>query len=491
MTLITALQNPVAYNHAVPTIEVIETHISWVLLTGDYAYKIKKPIQFDFLDFSTLEKRQFYCLEELRLNQRLAPDLYLQVVPITGDETSTQINGNGQVIDYAVQMRQFPEHQLLSVLASQHALSSDIIDQLADLIAVFHTQAAIADAASDYGSIALIEHWSLENFNHIRPLLNNAHQLAQLNQLQHWCEAELATKTSVLQQRKTKGFIRECHGDLHLGNIALFNGKVTPFDGIEFNLSLYWIDVINEIAFTMMDLQARGLMPQAYRLLNHYLSKTGDYQGLSVLRYYLVYRALVRAQISLLCWLQHQQARYLTDYQNYANLAESFIQVKPAVLMITHGYSGSGKSTISMQLAEQLGLIQLRADVERKRLFANSNQNIYTAERTVQTYQQLATLATDMLKAGFSVIVDATFLKSQQRQLFQQLAIEQHIKFVIIDLQASITELTQRIEQRQRVGIDASEATVAVLQQQLQHAEPLNDDEQSHVITLENLFKIE
>jgi uncharacterized protein len=487
MTFIIALQNPNAYAHSVSMIDVIETHISWVLLTGDYAYKIKKPIQFDFLDFSTLEKRRFYCLEELRLNRRLAPDLYLQVVPITGNDTTVQINGNGQIIDYAVQMRQFSSQQLLSMLADQHELSTDIIDQLADLIADFHAEAAIADVASDYGSIAMIEHWCLSNFNHIRPLLNNEQQLAQLNRLQQWCDVELTTKTALLQQRKAQGFVRECHGDLHLGNIALFQGKVTPFDGIEFNLGLHWIDVSNEIAFVVMDLQERGLNQLAYRLLNRYLSRTGDYQGLSILRYYLVYRALVRAKVALLSWQQHQQARYLTNYQNYADLAERFTQTTPPLLIITHGYSGSGKSTISTQLAERLGLMHLRSDVERQRLFANSRQDIYSEERIAQTYQYLAKLTNDILQAGFAVIVDATFLKQQQRQLFQQIALAQQVKFVILDLQASIEALIQRIEQRQSVGVDASEATVAVLQQQLQQAEPLSSDEQQYVITMQSI----
>ena len=480
MTIISTLQNPAAYSHPVTQIEVIETHISWLLLTGDYAYKIKKPICFDFLDFSSLEKRHFYCQEELRLNQRLAPALYLQVVAITGDETNAKINGDGQIIDYAVQMRQFPTENLLS----KQNVSTAMIDELADLIAEFHTQASrISEPASDYGSLAMIERYSLSNFQNIQPLLNNAEQLQQLNRLQHWCKYELNNKALLIEQRKTQGFIRECHGDLHLGNIVLFHGKVTPFDGIEFNPALHWIDVIDEIAFLVMDLEERGLNHLAYRCLNRYLSQTGDYQGLSVLNYYLVYRALVRAKVALLSWQQHQHAQYLNFYQNYADLAERFIQIKPASLIITHGYSGSGKSTVSAKLAEQFSWIQLRSDVERQRLFANTGQNIYSKEKTAQTYQQLAKLASEILNAGFSVIVDATFLKKQQRQLFKDLAFKQQVKFMILDLQASIEELTQRIKKRQNIGIDVSEATLEVLQQQLIEAEPLSDDEQQYVMT--------
>ena len=479
MTIITALQNPAAYSHPVTQIELIETHISWVLLTGDYAYKIKKPVRFDFLDFSSLEKRHFYCQEELRLNQRLAPDLYLQVVAITGDETNATINGNGQIIDYAVQMRQFPTENVLS----NQTVSTAMIDALADLIAKFHTQAKMAEPASDYGSLAMIEHYGLSNFKNIQPLLHTPEQIAQLKRLQHWYTQELSLKTPLIQQRKAQGFIRECHGDLHLGNIVLFHGKVTPFDGIEFNPALHWIDVIDEIAFLVMDLKERGLNQLAYRCLNRYLSRTGDYQGLGLLNYYLVYRALVRAKVALLSWQQHQETHYLNDYQNYADLAERFMQTKPAALIITHGFSGSGKSTLSAKLAEQFGWIQLRSDVERQRLFANTGQNIYSTEKTEQTYQQLAKLASEILNAGFSVIVDATFLKKQQRQLFQDLAVKLQVVVMILDVKASLEELTQRISQRQNTGTDVSEATLEVLQQQLINAEPLSEEEQQYVIT--------
>ncbi|CAG0987493.1 partial gluconokinase, partial [Anaerolineae bacterium] len=174
---------------------------------------------------------------------------------------------------------------------------------------------------------------------------------------------------------------------------------------------------------------------------------------------------------------------YLSDYQNYADLAERFMQTKPASLIITHGYSGSGKSTASTRLAEQFGWIQLRSDVERQRLFASNQQNIYSTEKTAQTYQHLAKLASELLKEGFTVIVDATFLKQSQRHIFQDLASKQHVKFIILDVQASLEQLTQRISQRQNLGTDVSEATIAVLQQQLIEAEPLSYDEQQYVIT--------
>jgi predicted kinase len=290
-----------------------------------------------------------------------------------------------------------------------------------------------------------------------------------------------------MEQRKSQGFIRECHGDLHLGNIAWFENRVTPFDGIEFNAALRWIDVMNEIAFLVMDLQQRNLKPFATRFLNHYLSKTGDYSGVSLLRYYLVYRALVRAKIALLSWQQHQNLHDFQDAESYANLAEAFTAPKPPVLLITHGYSGSGKSTVSRKVAEKFGAIHLRSDVERHRLFSTSkNQDIYSAEKSQQTYQKLADFAETILDAGFSVFVDATFLKYEQRNLFQNLAVKKKVKFLILDFQATEEELSRRIIQRQQLGNDASEATLTVLQYQLQTAQPLTLAEQKQTLSAEN-----
>jgi hypothetical protein len=494
MSLIQSLLKPAAYPHPVTALELIETHISWIILTGEYAYKIKKNIQFDFLDFSTLKKRHFFCDEELRLNRRLAPQLYLQVVPITGTLEQPKINGSGEILEYAVQMRQFCAKQLLSEIVTQGNLDSAMIDQLADLIADFHAHIKADTSNSVYGTVPTVQHWFLGNFAHIRPLLTDEKILGRLSQLEQWGKQELLKNTLLMAQRKQQGFIRECHGDLHLGNIALFENRVTPFDGIEFNPELRWIDVISEVAFVVMDLIQHGMTNFAYRFLNRYLTQTGDYQGLSLLRYYLVYRALVRTKIALLRWLQHQNSQDLREAENYLHLAENFSHPQPPVLMITHGYSGSGKSIFSEQLAETLGWIHLRSDVERQRLLGTAqhganravNQGIYSAANIQLIYQTLADLVAPLLNAGFSVIVDAAFLQREQRVLFEKLAIQKQVKFLILDFQASEPELSRRITQRLQSGNDASEATLAVLQQQLKTAQALTKAEQEKTIQIDS-----
>ena len=498
MSLIQALLNPAAYPHPVEHIELIETHISWVLLTGEFAYKIKKNVQFDFLDFSTLEKRHHYCDEELRFNGRFAPDLYLKVVPITGSLLNPHINGNGDIIEYAVQMKQFDGSKLLSHIAERGELSAAIIDELAELTVNFHNSANADRSSSHFGTPQEIHHWFKGNFAHIKPLINHAGFLQQILKLEQWGEQALLKNVLLMQQRKQQGFIRECHGDLHLGNITLIDNKVTPFDGIEFNPGLHWIDTISEIAFVVMDLQQRGFSQLAYRFLNGYLSKGGDYQGIALLPYYLVYRAMVRCKVALLRWQQHQNPQDFQEAQNYADLATRYSQPNPAKLVITHGYSGSGKSTLSAQLAENLGMIHLRSDVERQRLLDKAQQNnanhevnqgLYTPGNVLLVYNKLAELAATSLEAGFSVLIDAAFLQSNQRDLFAQLALHLHTGFAIVDFYAPEQELKRRISERIKSGTDASEATLAVLEHQLKTAQPLTAAELGKTIGINTCDK--
>jgi len=495
LTMIKALSEASAYQQEISAVSIVETHISWVLLTGKYAYKIKKPVNFGFLDFSTLEKRRFFCYEEVRLNRRLAPELYLDVVPITETPDQPKMGGTGEAIEYAVKMIQFPTGYTLSERAERGQLGSNEIDQITAIIADFHETVDRADDASLYGSSECIEHWFVENFDHIGPLLVDDNHKQQLQAIQTWGNLEWSNKAGLMRLRKQQGYVRECHGDLHLSNMTLINGKVTLFDCIEFNPKLRWIDVISEVAFLVIDLLHFGYDNYAYRLLNHYLQHTGDYQGMVLLRYYLVYRALVCAKVSLLRHAQQRNDAAVSDlaclkYVAFANLAERFTKVGRVALIITHGYSGSGKSTIAGQLAEKIGALQIRSDIERKRLFGYRAQEhtdsgldsgLYTQEASQKTYLHLAECAKVVIESGFSAIIDAAFLKARQRDLFRQLADAGGVQFLIVDFQASDEELSRRIRQRQN---DVSEATIDVLQHQRQSAEPMSSEEQNFVITI-------
>jgi aminoglycoside phosphotransferase family enzyme/predicted kinase len=499
MSLIENLQNPEIFEHSVERFEVIETHISWVLLTGDYVYKIKKPVDFGFLDFSTLEKRKHYCEEEIRLNRRLAPGLYLEAVSINGSEQHPVLNGDGPVIDYAVKMRQFPQAAQLDRLLHKEGIDFSIIDKLANKVADFHQSIRVAPAGESFGDLSHVEQPVLENFRHIRDCIDDKNSLTLLGKLENWSREQLSGLARVIERRKAEGFVRECHGDMHLRNIAIWHDEIVIFDCIEFNKSFYWIDVISDIAFLVMDLEDRGYAALACRFLNSYLERTGDYEGVRLLRFYKVYRALVRAKVDALRAAQEapdsdEYKKTLSDFVQYLELAERFTRHEKVVLLINHGLSGSGKSVGTGALMARFCAVQIRSDIERKRLYEISdteskrsevNQGIYSHEATRRTYDRLVELASILLASGYSVVVDAANLKSWQRQLFIELAAGMKISCFILDYQASLDTLRQRVRQRAQEGTDASDATLQILEHQLQSQQPLDPNEQAITVTID------
>ncbi len=472
------LDLPEAFPHGCEGAAHIETHISHLLLLGEFAYKIKKPVDLGFLDFSTLEKRRHCCDEELRLNRRQAPMIYLAVVPIYGTAESPSLVQAGPVLEYAVKMRRFEQEDLLN---HQLPKKQEIL-QLADQIARFHQQAPKADQASKFGTLESVNQPMQENFQLIRQQRHPLLEHDRLEPLQSWSEEFMSAMGDLLQERRESGHIRECHGDLHLGNITRFESELVPFDAIEFNPGLRWIDTLSDLAFLLMDLQDHKRDGQADLLLNRYLESTGDYAGLPLLRFYLLYRAMVRAKVSAIRFTQpdleaEESNAVLDEYRSYLTLAESVVRQTPGVLLITHGVSGSGKSYISEWFAEQLMAIRIRSDVERKRLFPDNTSDRYVAKATAITYAHLRRVAKRLLGASFSVVVDAAFLKQSQRQLFVKLARELSTPLLILDCSAPDELLKARIGKRRRDGDDPSEADLEVLSKQQTEEEALSDDE--------------
>ena len=482
--LVQALDNAAAFGHAISGLQRIETHISWIILTGEFAYKIKKPVDFGFLDYSTLALRRACCEEELRLNYRFAPQIYLRVVAIRGSLSSPRLHGDGRVIEYAVQMREFPQQSLFSYHATAATLRADMVDAIALRVAGLHRDAPVAAANSDFGSPRSVQHWSEENLAQLRNNVPAERMPASFDRLCQWYD-EITGLPERLRLRQQHGCIRECHGDLHLGNMALLDGEVVPFDCIEFNPELRWIDSISEAAFVAMDLQARGYPHFCWRFISGYLESSADYAGVDLLRYYFVYRALVRAKVEALR-LQAAASTEHEDYaglRNYLDLAAQWAGSQNAGLILMHGLSGSGKSTVAAALVEILGAIRLRSDVVRKRMFeleidADSESapgaGIYSADATTQTYRRLREYAADILAAGFLVIVDATFLSRSQRQVLLELASAQGCAAVVVDCNAPLDELRRRIREREN---DPSEANLQVLERQLEQQQPVDPAE--------------
>jgi aminoglycoside phosphotransferase family enzyme/predicted kinase len=488
--LVAALHSAERYPHAARGIRMKETHISWVLLAGRYAYKIKKALNLGFLDFSTLEARRFYCAEELRLNRRLAPRLYLDVMAIGGSPESPVLGGE-PAIEYAVRMRRFAQSLLMDSMLTRGRVMPAHIDQLAATVAQFHIGLPPTPPDSPYCAPDAPQTPVRQNFAQLLPLLSTADDLAMLESVRQASAREFEAHAPLFRQRAMHGCVRECHGDLHLGNIVLLDDTPTPFDGIEFNASLRWIDVINEAAFLVMDLLQRGQPQLAWRFLNAYLEATGDYAGVGVLRFYLSYRAVVRAKVAAIRAGQPDvpqkevKQAWATCRSHLALAHDCLLRRRPA-LIITHGLPGCGKTTFAQIMLERLGAIRIRSDVERKRLFnlasladshAQTGLDIYSEKATHRTYERLHELARDLLAAGFPVIVDAAFLRHAEREYFRALAKDMAVPFVIASLEVDTAILVQRLALRHSRGNDASEADYSVLQTLQAAQEPLREEE--------------
>jgi aminoglycoside phosphotransferase family enzyme/predicted kinase len=503
--LAAALLRPACYPHPVGEVRLLQTHISWVFLAGEHAYKVKKPVSLGFADFATLEARRFFCEEELRLNRRTAPDLYEAVVPITGSPDAPAVGGGGPVIEWAVKMRRFPQEALLDRVARTGALTPALVDAFAQSVAAFHAALPRAKDDSPFGTPREIRDEAVGNFAQIEAIGGVAEAEDVLRALRAWTERACAHLEAVFQSRRDEGFVRECHGDLHLGNVALIGGRPVAFDAIEFNEAFRWIDVMNEVAFPVMDLVHHGLPRLARRFLDRYLAGTGDYEGLAVLRFYLVYRAMVRAKVSAIRSRQAgvpelDRQRSARAFGEHVELAAHLSRPARAAVIAMHGLSGSGKTTAAQELLESLGAIRIRSDVERKRLHGLAasartgfapGEGLYAQGADDETYARLVILARQVVAAGHPVIVDATSLQRTRRETFRELAQDCGVPFVLFACVAPQEVLRERVVTRAREGTDASEAGLAVLERQIAHLEPLAAEELEWTVLLDTAHGLE
>jgi len=482
--LVQSLMDPVRWPQGGADRYRIDTHISTVILAGDVAYKLKKPLDLGFLDFFTIDARHRACIEELRLNSRLAPQIYQAVCAITGSIDRPRIDGDGEPIDWAVRMRRFDPDAILSSLMDR--LDAGLVGSLAERVARFHRDTARCDPAEAYGSADTVYEPMTQNLKQIST--RTPQFSADIELLKQWSALQRENLDGILQQRKSDGHIRECHGDLHLGNVALIDGEPVMFDAIEFNPGLRWIDTISDVAFMTMDLQERGRADLAYRFLDRYLQSGGDYEGLAVLRFYEVYRALVRAKIAAIRIGQAdlpgvEQDAVLGELTGYIAFAKQLIRSRRGAVVITRGVSGSGKSHVSEQLPDFLPAMRLRSDVERKRILGvdpyldATGQGAYSARLTQQTYARLVSLTNTVVDAGYVAVVDATFLKRAQRDVFRTLAGNLGVPFVVIDCDAPPEVLRERIVGRSGQAGNVSDADLGVLDVQLASREALSEAE--------------
>ncbi len=479
--LVAAMEAPACYPHPVDHVEHRDTHISSVLLAGDYAYKLKKPVDLGFVDFSTLQRRQHFCREELRLNARFAPDLYLGVVDIAGPPERPRIGGPGPLLEPAVRMHRFPQDALLSAQLAAGQLSGARIDSLAAALAAMHDEAPVATAGEPWGTPDAVLAPALENLRTLEPAPAGLPG-AELAAVDRYTRETGAALMPAFRERRAQGHFRECHGDLHLDNLLWWRDRVQAFDAIEFSPALRWIDTASDLAFTLMDLEFRGAPRLARRLLSAYLERTGDYAALQVLGFYRVYRAMVRAKVAAL------QGK--PEAAGYLALAEVRTHPGRPALVLTHGLSGSGKSRAALALVEAFGCIRLRSDVERKRLLglaaqqrtgSGLEQGAYTPDMSRRTYRRLAALADAALAGGYSVVVDAAALKAWQRREILSVGRRREVPCAVLALEAPREELERRLRRRAAKGRDASEADLSVLRHQLGELEPVRQADHPEV----------
>lgn len=473
--MVAALQ--AAFGASGEGVERIETHISTLLLHGAFADKLRKPLALPFLDFSTAAARRHDCEEELRLNRRTAPELYLDVRPVLGPPGQPRIGGPGDdagAIDWLLRMRRFDNEQLLARLAARGALTDAHIDALARRVADFH--AALPASPAAWGDPAEVLRWARANFA----------ALPALADLHDWTEREFERIAPRLALRRAQGFVREGHGDLHLGNIVVVDGEPLPFDAIEFNPALRHADTMTDAAFVFMDLWRHGLTRPAWRFASGYAEHGGDYGGAPLLPFFAVYRALVRAQVAA---IRNDETALQRDLRCAASLA-AMRRARPLLVLVS-GVSGSGKSTVTLELLQSLGAIRVRSDVERKRLAgvavterptAEQAQALYGAAMTRRTYAQLNGIAANLLRAGLNVIVDAAALRRDERDALRSVAEAAGADFHIAECTAPDAVLRERITKRIAQNRDASDATLAVLDLQLHVREPLAPDESALVL---------
>lgn len=486
---------PEAFQHPVGEIALRETHISWVVLTGSIAYKIKKAVKFDFIDALTLERRRTLCEEDLRLNRRLAPELYMDVVAITRKAGRLVVGSDGSAVEYAVRMQQFPASDELPALLARQDVTLAQMEALGESLAQFHLNAATSTRVQ---APEKTEQMFQSVFGNLAQLLAHfqGEHSAGLNRLIDWTHDAAQALESAFEARERDGFVRECHGDLHAANIVRLLGKLVAFDCIEFNPSLRWIDVLNDVAFLVMDLTSHDRSDLALAMLSRYLEVTGDYEGVHLLPFYAVYRALVRAKVDALATeeVPRRAAEFQDRLQRRIRVALTWATPRQPMLILMHGVSGSGKSWLSQQLVPELRAIRIRSDLERKRLAAmrplqsaaaHVREGIYAPQFSHRTYARLADSAEACLRAGFDVIVDAAFLDAVDRELFRVLAKRLGVRRVIVSCHADPAALAERMIGRASGHSDPSDATLSVLDVQLREIKPFDPAELPQVIAVD------
>lgn len=497
--LLKSLTKPEAYQETVTNVELVQTHVSWIFLTDSHAYKIKKPVDFGFLNFSTIDRRRFYCNEEVRLNRRLCPDVYEGVVEVREAPGGAAFHGTGQVIDYAVRMKRLPEERMLERLVERGEVTPAAIRDVARVIADFHRTAVTSHSIAEYGRLERIMFNWEENLSQCVPFAGMTLPAKEREAIRQWVSSFAENHGDLFEKRVNQGFIRECDGDIHLENICLTDTGVCIFDCIEFNERFRCCDTAADVAFLLMDLDYHCRRDLAEAALNEYLAVSGDAGLMELIDFYKIYRAFVRGKVESFRLNDDgigQEERELAGIRaaRYFRLARGYIERRrlKKTLFITCGLIGSGKSTLAAQLAFELGIASFSSDIVRKRLAGippetrvrvPHGSGIYSPASGEATYAELLRLAKAELETGRSVIIDAAFIRGDQRRPFTSLARKAAADCVILHVGCPEAEQRDRLARRESDESSVSDGRLELLEYQKADLEP-PDESEGVVITV-------
>jgi len=445
------LKNPDSYKEDVESIDIHQTHISFVALTGKYAYKVKKPVDFGFLDFSTLDRRKKFCQEELRLNKRLCPDIYLDVVKITKKNDGIEFNGSGEIVDYAVKMREFSQKNIMKNLLFRDKITKETVDDICNILVDFYKKGENSDDIDKFGRVDIIKKNTDENFNQTKNMIGVTIKKDVYNFIKKETNNFLKEHKEIFDKRINDGFIHDCHGDLHSGNIVIEDDEIFIFDCIEFNKRFRYSDVASDIGFLAMDLDYQGFPYLSSHLIKRYIEKSNDEGIFDVINFYKCYRAYVRGKVIGFRLnddnisnkekndIKKIAGRYYDLAYYYAKLFSNADYKK--TVFITSGLTGTGKTTISDKISVDYDAYIISTDMIRKELagidkyerhHVEYNKGLYSPERMEETYNKVIEKAENQLKKDRNVVLDATFKTKKHRKMVKKMAEKNNSRFIIL-----------------------------------------------------------
>lgn len=484
--LVRAMSRPEVYPVMPAKVQLLQTQMSFIFLAGDYVYKIKKPVNLGYLDYTTLDTRKILCNKEVELNRRLCPSIYLGVVPVTKAQGKISLNGPGEIIEYAVKMRNLPQNKMMNVLLGKDRVTADMVQKVAAKLADFHSRAQTGRTIDNFGSPDSIKTNTDENFTQTEKYFNRTISPEKFSTIKKYTDSFLNNNFPLFEERIKDQRIRDCHGDLHAAHICFTDG-ICIYDCIEFNDRFRYCDVASEIAFLAMDLDHYGRADLSCAFTEAYIDQSRDNSLLRLLNFYKCYRAYVRGKVESFKlddpYITEEEKRRIVDVASgYFDLAEAYTWKKPK-LVITVGLVGTGKSAIAHVLAQRLGLTLISSDVTRKKLagispeehrFENFSDGIYSPEFNLKTYNALYTQARDILAKGGSAVIDAAFLKHEERVRAREIAAETGGEFYVIECTLPESVARERLEKRLELSSVSDGRWEIYLPQKLKF-EPVNE----------------